>query len=185
MPVSRLEGVYPRECGGTSPPPMLTTAESGLSPRVRGNPLPQAGAPRGGRSIPASAGEPVRVLLGYHLLRVYPRECGGTAGKIHMTMGVPGLSPRVRGNRLRPNHGVPGVRSIPASAGEPPACRAAITAARVYPRECGGTLLFGPPGEGKSGLSPRVRGNPRQRSASIGTAGSIPASAGEPVSLPE
>ena len=50
------------------------------------------------RSIPACAGEPVRLVQAAHWQEVYPRVCGGTitddAGNIIRN----GLSPRVRGN---------------------------------------------------------------------------------------
>ena len=52
----------------------------------------------------------------------------------------PGLSPRVRGNRLlterhQANHG-----SIPVCAGEPTAIARFVPLRRVYPRVCGGTV---------------------------------------------
>ena len=50
--------VYPRACGGTAaflaPRPWPT----GLSPRMRGNPVVRGGGRKGGGSIPAHAGEP-------------------------------------------------------------------------------------------------------------------------------
>ena len=71
------------------------------------------------RSIPAYAGEPFGMPLTGQNLVVYPRVCGGTAGK---PRGVPvdkGLSPRMRGNLVisAPPSGRGG--SIPAYAGEP------------------------------------------------------------------
>ena len=50
--------VYPRVCGGTPDEEVTIDANLGLSPRVRGNHLPQALASVGLRSIPACAGEP-------------------------------------------------------------------------------------------------------------------------------
>ena len=75
--------VYPRVCGGTGSPAALAACRSGLSPRVRGNHL---GRNVGGRrdavlgngSIPACAGEPVRILTALPQREVYPRVCGGT-----------------------------------------------------------------------------------------------------------
>ena len=59
--------VYPRACGGTSSSWCSCSQPRGLSPRVRGNPVPRAwGVPRDG-SIPARAGEPtssVRTVAG-------------------------------------------------------------------------------------------------------------------------
>ena len=50
--------VYPRVCGGTGLPHRRSTGSSGLSPRVRGNPVIAAGIITYAGSIPACAGEP-------------------------------------------------------------------------------------------------------------------------------
>ena len=167
-------------CGGTTDAPPPGLALEGLSPRVRGNPgvveIPADVA----RSIPACAGEPVGRVGIYQAEGVYPRVCGGTAASKIWPNGVGGLSPRVRGNRgcglrLRPVLG-----SIPACAGEPAPLSAMESAARVYPRVCGGTEVVGEQGIGHEGLSPRVRGNLRARAALRVVRRSIPACAGEP-----
>ena len=49
--------VYPRVCGGNIVPSAKRLRQWGLSPRVRGKPLPYAGAYPVARSIPACAGE--------------------------------------------------------------------------------------------------------------------------------
>ena len=51
--------------------------------------------------------------------RVYPRVCGGTSSGMAATLTKPGLSPRVRGNRISGWRGLDRPRSIPACAGEP------------------------------------------------------------------
>ena len=73
---------------------------------------------------------------------------------------ISGLSPRVRGNRLRRAAGGRGLA--------------------VYPRVCGGTLGAERGRVHASGLSPRVRGNPSSSSRRGKGRGSIPACAGEP-----
>ena len=165
------EPVYPRVCGGTP-------VNSRQDRKMIG-------------SIPACAGEPTTAGSGmsHGWIRVYPRVCGGTctthrlaqpclAGMVYPRVcggtdvltsaegmqWVIGLSPRVRGNRLRacvpPWNG-----SIPACAGEP-ARQPESTAMQAV------------------GLSPRVRGNlPSQGDKSTNAARqtrSIPACAGEP-----
>ena len=91
-----------------------------------------------------------------------------------------GLSPRVRGNLSRLRGKLGAVRSIPASAGEPPRQERRRRGNKVYPRECGGTVKTRPSNMLSKGLSPRVRGN-RQPTAKAGPhLRSIPASAGEP-----
>ena len=176
--------VYPRECGGTAKRPSQALFWPGLSPRVRGNPFrDDLGAPLHG-SIPASAGEPDTGHAVHRRTRVYPRECGGTADVEERPGGAAGLSPRVRGN-----HAVGVARreirgSIPASAGEPRRGKLDRRRSRVYPRECGGThrqIALQRLGEG---LSPRVRGNPAEQRPLRLAGGSIPASAGEPGSIP-
>ena len=92
--------VYPRVCGGTiSLTPRLAHCH-GLSPRVRGNYLQARPRQRGGRSIPACAGEPTRPARRPRPGRVYPRVCGGTEVTYRAYVTAYGLSPRVRGNRL-------------------------------------------------------------------------------------
>ena len=131
---------------------------------------------------------------------VYPRECGGTfladlndggvtglsprvRGTVptHLELhGQGGLSPRVRGNQSQPLAPLHSVRSIPASAGEPPCACLSVKRHRVYPRECGGTTTGPRLITRAHGLSPRVRGNRLPRSGHGQISRSIPASAGEP-----
>ena len=175
--------VYPRACGGTPPKPSATSASSGLSPRVRGNPA--RGVPRwpGPRSIPARAGEPSLAEMHGTVVRVYPRACGGTAVARSSVYTLEGLSPRVRGNRGTRVDGVGQCGSIPARAGEPTAGKRNATSSRVYPRACGGTRPVPASESPGEGLSPRVRGNRVERLSADGHPGSIPARAGEPVRM--
>ncbi len=92
-----------------------------------------------------------------------------------------GLSPRLRGSRDEYVSVSPGIRSIPALAGEPWMGGARRLRKRVYPRACGGAAL-GPAVEGRTaGLSPRFRGSPIDVDSTDGQPGSIPALAGEPL----
>ena len=111
------EGVYPRVCGGTAsrPGPTLT-----VYPRVCGgtsglrNPCPQPG------SIPACAGEPLRVIgPGWRAL-VYPRVCGGTT-PLTISAAPTGSIPACAGEPAAAG-GAPALLqgSIPACAGETP-----------------------------------------------------------------
>ena len=56
--LARVQGVYPRVCGGTAAYQPQLLRRSGLSPRVRGNRADDRWAPVVVRSIPACAGEP-------------------------------------------------------------------------------------------------------------------------------
>ena len=71
-------------------------------------------------------------------------------------------------------------RSIPAPAGEPSAGTVGPQERRVYPRACGGTLLYLNYPIENPGLSPRLRGNPLRHVDIYIFTGSIPAPAGEP-----
>ena len=161
----------------------IQEATRGLSPRVRGNPIPGWRSCAGRRSIPACAGEPKSMRRLRRRFGVYPRVCGGTCPRCCGRICGWGLSPRVRGNlrRAGPLRHLP--RSIPACAGEPVTSASISAIWSVYPRVCGGTearLFSASPVEG---LSPRVRGNLWNHWPAQFLEGSIPACAGEP--LPE
>ena len=167
-------------CGGTRKGAAVGTRRTGLSPRVRGNPLHFPGVVSRSRSIPACAGEPGPVKLLRGAIRVYPRVCGGTLVKSLLATIFDGLSPRVRGNLHQPHRRQVGGRSIPACAGEPRVTATRCTFPTVYPRVCGGTLARPSLLTMSAGLSPRVRGNRQYFSVPPDGSGSIPACAGEP-----
>ena len=81
---------------------------------------------------------------------------------------------------MRPRRQRRPCRSIPACAGEPSIYARTKTAARVYPRVCGGTFRMIQTGRMLTGLSPRVRGNRAAAPLRQPVRGSIPACAGEP-----
>ena len=192
--------VYPRVCGGTVAKLPGSTDAEGLSPRVRGNldwpcfpPAIFGSIPAcaGNRlkvwshhsmvgSIPACAGEPVPWDRLLQPLRVYPRVCGGTTYHGGRSGIVEGLSPRVRGNRALVQGPVRHAGSIPACAGEPTRRLARPSFLPVYPRVCGGTYELSDASLYCKGLSPRVRGNPSAPEPSALRPRSIPACAGEP-----
>ena len=86
----------------------------------------------------------------------------------------------VGGNLLVAVAARPSWRSIPARAGEPMMRFSLLKAIGVYPRACGGTTSTSAATRSRSGLSPRVRGNPNADPADGHEPGSIPARAGEP-----
>ena len=172
--------VYPRACGGTDHQRYPVARRGGLSPRVRGNPTKITAESGRLGSIPARAGEPGLLLQRPRVRRVYPRACGGTQAGVPFQAGVPGLSPRVRGNPSSVSILAISVRSIPARAGEPSIQQWPDFKTEVYPRACGGTPRSGNPKLIFQGLSPRVRGNPMAAANAHNSEGSIPARAGEP-----
>ena len=174
-------GVYPRACGGTTTAPARRPPGKGLSPRVRGNQLlPEVAHSRRG-SIPARAGEPAVMYSRKARITVYPRACGGTSAQPPPAEMYSGLSPRVRGNPAVHYRRRARLRSIPARAGEPSKHPIASHSSGVYPRACGGTAPGGLRAGRRTGLSPRVRGNPVPEFDKPIIIRSIPARAGEPV----
>ena len=167
-------------CGGTVAPGEDLGQLRGLSPRVRGNPIPASAAAALARSIPACAGEPGRDAGMVWASEVYPRVCGGTR-RLRNGCGVgQGLSPRVRGNPRAAAADAALRWSIPACAGEPVSRLNCDTILAVYPRVCGGTYRRRQSGPAAKGLSPRVRGNRLTSAGASRSGGSIPACAGEP-----
>ena len=172
--------VYPRVCGGTSVAPTGFLLSPGLSPRVRGNLFGELHKQAGRGSIPACAGEPVPEHSSDTNIWVYPRVCGGTSCEPLYEIRREGLSPRVRGNPFDSGFRCQYVRSIPACAGEPVTLLCQLVEEVVYPRVCGGTVIFRTRYFQFYGLSPRVRGNHSHLVHCLYPSGSIPACAGEP-----
>ena len=134
-----MGGAYPRGCGGTWQTWMILAGRGGLSPRVRGNPGVRRSALVAGGPIPAGAGEPLDQWLDLQGSRAYPRGCGGTFVNLAGINADGGLSPRVRGNRIRCRRYSPGSGPIPAGAGEPVQQFPVRVLVRAYPGGCGGT----------------------------------------------
>ena len=135
------------------------------------------------RSIPAHAGEPFFSPSRKRTMAVYPRPRGGTVSALRKIASRVGLSPPTRGNPLEYPYAAVGAGSIPAHAGEPLWNGGRGGHAAVYPRPRGGTRSTDFGSSKSAGLSPPTRGN---RIAPLSTnrqSGSIPAHAGEPMSL--
>ena len=173
--------VYPRACGGTPPDRSPSADPDGLSPRVRGNPIPSRRRQSSPGSIPARAGEPAESSNTLTGVEVYPRACGGTVFCDRVQPPHRGLSPRVRGNPVLEVALDPQPGSIPARAGEPSDGAVPARGRRVYPRACGGTYTGAMIVLSVEGLSPRVRGNRARAGCGGSASGSIPARAGEPI----
>ena len=86
----------------------------------------------------------------------------------------------MRGNHDGSSSAHPGLRSIPACAGEPLSELTAAAVGEVYPRVCGGTATARLTSAAGRGLSPRVRGNRQLDWPVQAEYRSIPACAGEP-----
>ena len=152
----------------------------GLSPRGRGNlQLAQEGDIVE-RSIPAWAGQPLFEVFPFLYSEVYPRV-GGATGQPKFTLILSnGLSPRGRGNPNRLPQHLGDLGSIPAWAGQPVWLSPVYVPLGVYPRVGGATPFLVRLLPFLNGLSPRGRGNHRDRGNRYHRKGSIPAWAGQP-----
>ena len=157
--IIELGGVYPHVCGAASPYGAPNRNGQGLSPRVRGSPHWLCADFRPYRSIPTCAGQPNVTSGGGGAGGVYPHVCGAAYTEIRERMMLVGLSPRVRGSRLRHWSGLRMRWSIPTCAGQPHSWRLLLAYPTVYPHVCGAAR--GRPYAIKlvKGLSPRVRGS--------------------------
>ena len=172
--------VYPRVCGAAY---RCVTAQRwgpGLSPRVRGSPCVTLTSVWCSRSIPACAGQPFVQRCHRGRCWVYPRVCGAATRNSRLMPRSSGLSPRVRGSQEHPYTNLPTPRSIPACAGQPPACGPSAPRGSVYPRVCGAAKNRSSPASMPRGLSPRVRGSLPPSHSDPRRSRSIPACAGQP-----
>ena len=177
----RHQRVYPRGCGATVMVSMPAHAVWGLSPRMRGNPDDRRLDRAALRSIPADAGQPPPYTPHFAHVRVYPRGCGATGAAQAPATVAQGLSPRMRGNHLAQRCVLAVQGSIPADAGQPWVPITNSLDMRVYPRGCGATSASRGVIWRRTGLSPRMRGNPAHGRRHLAARGSSPADAGQPV----
>ena len=156
--VARMVSVYPRVCGGTGGMFRSNLSHSGLSPRVRGNPLAPTPPRQRRRSIPACAGEPFNGSVLIERVRSIP-ACAGEPRMPQTPGSRNAVYPRVCGGTLLADASLDAVGSIPACAGEPCQPSFHLNNSPVYPRVCGGTSSIETATYEHVGLSPRVRGN--------------------------
>ena len=133
---------------------------TGSSPRVRGTPRRGGAERRGGRFIPACAGNARGSSARVRPSTVHPRVCGERLS--------------VAGGRWP----VAGGRFIPACAGNAQPCRTPWKQSPVHPRVCGERRPRHHAHAQDAGSSPRVRGTPRGLPLPIDYGRFIPACAG-------
>ena len=114
---------------------------------------------------------------------VYPRVGGATASRRRTRLFRCGLSPRGRGNRRRQGRPDAHSRSIPAWAGQPVGSPSSALEKSVYPRVGGATCSASWKMSAWTGLSPRGRGNPLILGEPVHRMRSIPAWAGQPITI--
>ena len=172
----------------------------GLSPHVRGNRSEPCSPATCWGSIPACTGKPRTASRWGGKEQVYPRMYGETEPAPYRLTCQTGLSPHVRGNRVRGGGPARGERSIPACTGKPRGVADRRSHVEVYPRMYGETSarrcsrstftvyprMYGEtnqPVRGRPpvpGLSPHVRGNPAPNGHPPDSPRSIPACTGKP-----
>ena len=112
-----LPTVHPRVCGERETPRTQHSRHLGSSPRVRGTQRAVVLGARGGRFIPACAGNASTGRAFSSTAAVHPRVCGERLASCMRNVSVPGSSPRVRGTRRGRARRVRRGRFIPACAG--------------------------------------------------------------------
>ena len=166
-------------CGGNFDRDSRNPQQQGLSPRVRGKRADYRARYQKNGSIPACAGETVGNRRRAATRKVYPRVCGGNYELNDDGSRGRGLSPRVRGKRIRFLAASSPGGSIPACAGETFHSARRKPTGGVYPRVCGGNGVRRRPVPRQGGLSPRVRGKRTVANFASDHLRSIPACAGE------
>ena len=126
--------VYPRVGGEPQEGMRYVMSQVGLSPRGRGTPGEAHAAADNRRSIPAWAGNPLRMGSVMTRPQVYPRVGGEPLTCTSIGWTFRGLSPRGRGTQGEANGNFSARGSIPAWAGNPPPSPRAASQPRVYPR---------------------------------------------------
>ena len=178
---SRVITVYPHVCGATLLVVGSKTGLRGLSPRVWGNPGGQTQRFAYAGSIPTCVGQPPCANRGLLPITVYPHVCGATSVHKASRLPMPGLSPRVWGNRETADAYSAYCRSIPTCVGQPSISSAFGLIVKVYPHVCGATNVSEEQMPIDMGLSPRVWGNQNGMNCRLVSLGSIPTCVGQPV----
>ena len=165
--------------GGDDVTKCTPSSTAGPSPRGRGRRSVHGRQLGGVGSIPAWAGETSLQRPDLTSAGVHPRVGGGDLIGDSVLLACRGPSPRGRGRQLRSVVSSDSDGSIPAWAGETIGRGAGERRCGVHPRVGGGDDWVVPYRPKNTGPSPRGRGRPVQLVAVTGSAGSIPAWAGE------
>ena len=156
--VRRDRPVHPRVCGELSSAPDMEAPPFGSSPRVRGTREGSGGERRGGRFIPACAGNSRPTPRTTATGPVHPRVCGELMSADRSSSPYSGSSPRVRGTRVHGRAQAGARRFIPACAGNSGGFKHTARVGSVHPRVCGELAIVGRLRHAVRGSSPRVRG---------------------------
>ncbi len=175
---SILWAVHPRACGERCLNHRQGYRPGGSSPRLRGTGGSRWADLRTHRFIPAPAGNGGHRTDPHHRTPVHPRACGERRASNRSSPSNPGSSPRLRGTASRRRVFSPGVRFIPAPAGNGASGRSWPGARSVHPRACGERAALPTGRMASAGSSPRLRGTGGDHGTPIAHARFIPAPAG-------
>ena len=149
---------HPRACGANLTADDAHASTAGSSPRMRGKHLFDAFRVRGGRIIPAHAGQTMRCARLGRVMKDHPRACGANLASRRFHHGLSGSSPRMRGKHDRYGHAVAQRRIIPAHAGQTALSSSSLVNATDHPRACGANGGLPMAFSWLTGSSPRMRG---------------------------
>ena len=156
-----VSSVHPRMRGEHASVANLWTCPAGSSPHARGTRRPQSCLLRGGRFIPACAGNTLHPVLLLLILSVHPRMRGEHYTTTTARPSLNGSSPHARGTPVSPRPAWPFPWFIPACAGNTRDGRGRMCARSVHPRMRGehqaAIGIFG----ALTGSSPHARGTHR------------------------
>ena len=174
---------HPRSRGGNLLAGLGLDLGAGPSPLARGKRRCRRAASACDGTIPARAGETLTGFLGLLLQRDHPRSRGGNAGHRAEPELQPGPSPLARG-KLHPKTQTANIYgTIPARAGETITTANARELFGDHPRSRGGNSMGTVWGRLTLGPSPLARGKRRQHWHDRQTERTIPARAGETISV--
>ena len=175
---------HPRACGANLTADDAHASTAGSSPRMRGKHLFDAFRVRGGRIIPAHAGQTMRCARLGRVMKDHPRACGANLASRRFHHGLSGSSPRMRGKHDRYGHAVAQRRIIPAHAGQTALSSSSLVNATDHPRACGANRRYGRFSTRPVGSSPRMRGKRPVHHRVHANLRIIPAHAGQTSSSP-
>ena len=170
--------VHPRSRGEHLPPHCVTATPAGSSPLARGTLDHRLIGPTRYRFIPARAGNTEAPCAAPIRAPVHPRSRGEHARSVSGKSCRRGSSPLARGTRPQPGREIPGLRFIPARAGNTWHAIGASSRPTVHPRSRGEHHAPGPSFQARPGSSPLARGTRAICEREILPARFIPARAG-------
>ena len=176
--VARGNAVHPRMRGEHHFGHRVHTDRYGSSPHARGTRRPQSCLLRGGRFIPACAGNTLHPVLLLLILSVHPRMRGEHRNTSPTHAAASGSSPHARGTLYHDNSKTIIERFIPACAGNTCFATPSMAVSMVHPRMRGEHARWAGADVRAVGSSPHARGTPGGNWHFRGAHRFIPACAG-------